>query len=58
MSCFFLSKEKQRVNILSWLSEVKLPEPVAGADAIALSAVRKVYVTEAGEFAETGDGAE
>ena len=38
------------MNILSWLSEVKLPEPVVNADAIALSAVRKVYVTEAGEF--------
>ena len=38
------------MNIFSWLSEVKLPEPLGNADAIALSAVRKVYVTEAGEF--------
>ncbi len=38
------------MNIFSWLSAVKLPEPVLNTDAIELSAVRKVYVTGAGEF--------
>ena len=38
------------MNIFSWLSEVKLPVPEKKADAIELSAVRKVYVTGAGEF--------
>lgn len=38
------------MNIFSWLSEVNLPSPLIDADAIELSAVRKVYVTGAGEF--------
>ena len=38
------------MNIFSWLSEVNLPVPEIRADAIDLSAVRKVYVTGAGEF--------
>lgn len=38
------------MNIFSWLSTVKLPEPDLNTDAIELSAVRKVYVTGAGEF--------
>ena len=38
------------MSIFSWLAEVKLPEPLADADAIALTDVRKVYVTAAGEF--------
>lgn len=35
---------------LSWLSEVELPEPKPGAPAVAMSRVRKVYTTGAGEF--------
>lgn len=38
------------MNIFSWLSEVNLPTPVINDDAIQLSAIRKVYVTGAGEF--------
>ena len=38
------------MNIFSRLSAVNLPEPRSNADAIELSDVRKVYVTEAGEF--------
>ncbi len=38
------------MNIFSWLSEVNLPVPGIKVDAIELSAVRKVYVTGAGEF--------
>ena len=35
---------------LSWLTAVDLPEPRAGTMAVEISAVRKVYVTGAGEF--------
>ncbi len=38
------------MNVFSWLSAVKLPEPDPNIDAIELSAVRKIYVTGAGEF--------
>ena len=38
------------MNWFSWLSAVDLPEPSTGAAAINLSAIRKVYVTGAGEF--------
>ena len=38
------------MNVFSWLSAVKLPEPDPNIDAIELSAVRKNYVTGAGEF--------
>ena len=38
------------MSFFSWLSKVNLPVPVENADAIQLSAVRKIYVTGAGEF--------
>ena len=37
-------------NLYSWLAEVNLPEPEPKEAAIQLSAVRKIYVTGAGEF--------
>jgi putative ABC transport system ATP-binding protein len=38
------------VTLFAWLSDVNLPEPEEGRQAILLSAVKKVYVTGAGEF--------
>jgi len=35
---------------LSWLSEVDLPQPMAGMSAVELNGVRKTYITAAGEF--------
>lgn len=43
-------RDRKTLNVFSWLSEVDLPLPAEGTDAIRLAAVRKVYVTGAGEF--------
>jgi putative ABC transport system ATP-binding protein len=37
-------------KLLPWLAAVDLPRPKPEAPAVALTAVRKVYITGAGEF--------